>query len=213
MQAEWQGKEIRMTLKSNLSKAEVRTQTQRSRILCAATTCFVQSGFHSASMAKIADTAGMSPGLIYRYFDSKDSIILAIIEQQLEESRSRIQGLQSTDDLTSAVMKFCDTRDCAVENSASATLFLEMSAEAMRNGEIAAALGRYDQAIRTELADWIGRIASLEGHQQGSTTTKERALGLVCLLEGLKFRKTREPDLDHHALRNVIEIMIRSLMN
>ena len=30
-------------------------------------------------MAAIAEVAGMSPGLIYRYFDSKNAIILAII--------------------------------------------------------------------------------------------------------------------------------------
>lgn len=202
-----------MTSKSNLSKAEVRTQTQRSRILCAATVCFVESGFHSASMAKIADTAGMSPGLIYRYFESKNSIILAIIEQQLEESRNKIKSLRSTDDLTSAVIKFCDAQDCAGEDSASATLFLEMSAEAMRNDEIAEALGRYDRAIRTELAGWISRSASWDGQKQSSTIAEERALGLVCLLEGLKIRKTREPDLDRHALKKVIDVMIRSLMN
>ena len=44
-----------------------RGQRQRDRILAAAQQCFITHGFHAASMANIADTAGMSAGLIYRY--------------------------------------------------------------------------------------------------------------------------------------------------
>ena len=52
---------------------KARADAQRSRILAAAEKCFVQQGFHAASMASIATTAGMSPGLIYRYFPGKHS--------------------------------------------------------------------------------------------------------------------------------------------
>src|SRR3546814_14252294 len=41
------------------SKAELRTLAQRERILCAAQKCFVEHGFHAASMASIAETAEM----------------------------------------------------------------------------------------------------------------------------------------------------------
>lgn len=51
-----------------------RAEKQRQRILAAARRCFVERGFHAASMATIADTAEMSQGLIYRYFESKNAI-------------------------------------------------------------------------------------------------------------------------------------------
>ena len=60
-----------------------RSRQQRDRILQAAQQCFIKDGFHAASMANIADTAGMSAGLIYRYFASKSDIILAIIGEEL----------------------------------------------------------------------------------------------------------------------------------
>src|SRR3546814_17854087 len=66
------------------SKAELRTLAQRERILCAAQKCFVEHGFHAASMASIAETAEMSAGLIYRYFENKNAIIMAIVERQLQ---------------------------------------------------------------------------------------------------------------------------------
>ncbi|NMM78326.1 hypothetical protein B2J88_48645 [Rhodococcus sp. SRB_17] len=71
----------------------------RKRILAAAKKCFVEYGFYTASMASIAETAEMSAGLIYRYFESKDAIILAIIEQQLHENRASIARLQSSHDI------------------------------------------------------------------------------------------------------------------
>ena len=64
--------------------AATRAARQRERILDAAENCFIESGFQAASMAHIAQTAGMSAGLIYRYFDSKASIVKAIIERHLE---------------------------------------------------------------------------------------------------------------------------------
>ena len=60
-------------------------QEQRKRILDAAMVCFGRDGFHGASMQKICAEAGMSPGALYRYFPSKESIIAAIVEGERSE--------------------------------------------------------------------------------------------------------------------------------
>ena len=73
------------------SKAQDRAEMQRNRILDAAQHCFIEHGFHAASMASIADTAGMSAGLIYRYFENKSAIILAIVDRQLHLLRDDIR--------------------------------------------------------------------------------------------------------------------------
>ena len=67
-----------------LSRAERRDQ-QTQRILEAAKTCFVRSGFQGASMQQICAEAGMSPGALYRYFSSKEAIIEAICEADRAE--------------------------------------------------------------------------------------------------------------------------------
>ena len=81
------------TKNAPVNKAEERAELQRHRILDAAQHCFIEHGFHAASMASIAETAGMSAGLIYRYFENKNAIILAIIERQLAEARENIAAL------------------------------------------------------------------------------------------------------------------------
>jgi AcrR family transcriptional regulator len=59
--------------------------------------CFIEHGFHAASMANIAEAAQMSAGLMYRYFDNKNAIVLAIVERQLEEKRAGIRQLHSSE--------------------------------------------------------------------------------------------------------------------
>lgn len=195
------------------TKAETRTQAQRDRILSAAQSCFVQRGFHAASMATIAETAGMSPGLIYRYFENKNAIILAIIEHQLDVARRRIRQMRVSDHLAAAIVEYFDQHDADPDNSMSAALFLEMSAEATRDSQIAAAVSRFDVAVRSELSDWLGRARACGGYGLSPDIVAERAFLLVCLIEGLKARKAREPDLDRAFLRRALELFIDALMH
>ena len=80
-----------------------RAEAQRERILCAAQRCFIECGFHAASMASIAETAQMSAGLMYRYFENKSAIVLAIIERQLHEGRTQIAQLHSSSELAASL--------------------------------------------------------------------------------------------------------------
>ena len=62
------------------AKATLRAEQQRARILDAARRCFSERGFQGASIAAIAEAAGMSQGLIYRYFTNKAAIVRAITD-------------------------------------------------------------------------------------------------------------------------------------
>ncbi|MER6547013.1 helix-turn-helix domain-containing protein [Streptomyces sp. NPDC001250] len=55
-----------------------RREAKRAEIVAAARRCFSRDGFHQTSMPDIAAEAGVSAGAPYRYFTSKEEIILAI---------------------------------------------------------------------------------------------------------------------------------------
>ncbi|MEW2305994.1 TetR/AcrR family transcriptional regulator [Streptomyces sp. NPDC006655] len=55
-----------------------RREARRAEIVAAARRCFARGGFHQTSMPDIAAAAGVSAGAPYRYFASKEEIILAI---------------------------------------------------------------------------------------------------------------------------------------
>ena len=62
-----------------------RQSDRRDEILDAAQRCFVRNGFHQTSMQQICAEAGMSPGNLYRYFPSKESLIAGIAERDRAE--------------------------------------------------------------------------------------------------------------------------------
>jgi AcrR family transcriptional regulator len=131
-----------VTLNACPAKDSPRAEAQRERILCAAQKCFIEHGFHAASMANIAETAQMSAGLMYRYFENKSAIVLAIIERQLQDGRAHVARLRTSSDLAADLLDFFE-RWCARDpGSMNAALFLEMNAEATRDPQIAAARRR-----------------------------------------------------------------------
>ena len=186
------------------SPAEERANAQRERILDAAKQCFIGRGFHAASMAAIAETAGMSQGLIYRYFPSKDAIILAIMERQLVDSRAAIHALHGAANFEAAVLKVFTDWCSANPRVMNAALFLEISADAARNPELPAAVHASDLAIRDELARWLAAPCSNGGKGLSPELAPARALMLQCFMEGLATRALREPDLDLELLKVAI---------
>lgn len=201
-----------MSSQASETNAAARTRAQRERILAAAQSCFVESGFHAASMATIAQTAGMSPGLIYRYFENKNAIILAIIEQQLTVARGRIRDLHSSKNLSRRIVDYFEEQEPQDEHSMSYALYLEISAQATRDPQIAEALRRYDVAVSSELGDWLRRSMGERGLDLSNNVISTRALMLLSLIEGLKLRGAREPELDRRMLRNTLDDILDSLV-
>ncbi len=180
---------------------------QRDRILSAAQACFIEHGFHSASMASIAATAEMSAGLIYRYFSSKNEIIVAIIERQLALLRAEITELEGPCDLAEVLADNFGDRCARRAHGLSPALFLEMSAEATRDEAVAAALHEFDVALRADLCAWLQRS---HGCAKGDATAQ--ALALQCFVEGLRVREAREPGLDRDALKAALDVFIPALL-
>ncbi len=194
------------------TKAEARAEAQRERILSAAQQCFIEHGFHAAGIASIADKAGMTASLIYRYFENKNAIILAIVERQLELLRNDIQ-LNHPIDLPAEMIDNYGRACISDGRGMNSALLMEMSAEATRDPQIAAALDHYDTTLRTGLIDWLMRDKQAGGHELPADLAPARALLLQCLFEGLKLRETREPQLDRTlltaALREFVPLLLK----
>jgi AcrR family transcriptional regulator len=195
------------------TKAAERTARQRNRILEAAQECFIRDGFHAASVASIAAAADMSPGLIYRYFDNKNAIILAIIERQLEDKKAIIATLKSDQDLATRLRDlFARWRraDPSVMNPA---LFLEISAQAGRDPQIASAVTDADRASNAALHGWLGEIARERGCNLSRRETRARTLLLQSFIEGLAIRAVRDPGFDAGVLAEALNLLLSSVLS
>src|SRR5947199_1775410 len=67
------------------------TLDRRSQILEAAIVCFAKHGFHQTSMHDISAEAGISVGLIYRYFANKEAVIAAMAERHKNEIQELLE--------------------------------------------------------------------------------------------------------------------------
>ena len=64
--------------------SQAHLDARRQQILDAARARFASHGFAHTSMADIVTESGLSNGAIYRYFTSKDEIVIAVCEQAAE---------------------------------------------------------------------------------------------------------------------------------
>lgn len=182
------------------ARSSERAEAQRGRILAAAEQCFIEHGFHAASMATIAETAGMSPGLIYRYFENKSAIILAIVEHQLELMRRDMQPERDVDLADEIASHYAESR---CERGIRPVLLLEIIAEGTRDPRIGQVLDNVDGVISDRLFHWLER-GGVGKEKMPADQARRRALMLQCLVGGVKLRETRDPDMDRDLMREAL---------
>ena len=193
--------------------AATRAARQRERILDAAERCFIESGFQAASMAHIAQTAAISAGLIYRYFDSKAMIVKAIIERHLEtDGACAIDRLNSSEDVCAAMLDLFDCWQRGDDPKMNAGLFLDLTAECTRDPQIARVVRDKDRLVGDALARVVRRIAQARGVILTNAAARDRSDLLQCLMAGLASRVVRDPKLRRASLKPMLERVIDVLL-
>ncbi len=142
------------------ARAEKR-EAQTVRIMDAARKCFVQSGFRGASMHEICREAEMSPGALYRYFPSKESIIEAIAEADRQADQAMLATMINGPTLIDGFVRAALGHFAMVRERGMAPLFTEIRAESMRNETVREACmkneGQIMQAFHAFLSYGVSR--------------------------------------------------------
>lgn len=168
-----------------------RVENRRRQILDAARACFEQKGFHATSMAEICARAELSPGALYRYFSSKEEIIVAMSEetsfQAIDSLRSKAEDIKSGGNFLDAIhnllMEISDSNFTKDQGA----LCAESISEAMRNPLFAnAASTAYVeyQSLFSQLLE-LGKYQGFVHPQQDVT---ELAAILMAIVDGMVLR-------------------------
>lgn len=75
------------------AQAEQAIDERKEQIKKAALKIFAEKGLAGTKMSMIAEEAGISQGLSYRYFESKDEIFALLVEEAIEESQNAIRDI------------------------------------------------------------------------------------------------------------------------
>lgn len=82
---------------------------RKEKIMQASIQLFVQRGFHNTSTRMIAEQAGVSEGLIFRHFRSKDALLDSLLQQGADEMYQAVAEIISEHDPKDFLSKLVDS--------------------------------------------------------------------------------------------------------
>jgi AcrR family transcriptional regulator len=118
------------------TKDERLHERRKAEILKAAAACFADKGIRQTTMQEICAAAQISPGALYRYFESKEGIIAMLAEAERRANDNLVNYLASSKDVTSALRRALPEIVEELARPSVARLSLEIIAEAARNEDI-----------------------------------------------------------------------------
>ena len=127
--------------------AQTHLDARRQQIVDAARARFASHGFAGTSMADIVTESGLSNGAIYRYFPSKDDIVIAVCEQASDALPTALT--------VKAVKGFLDQIRVLARETGHAQLVAQIYAEAAVTQTLAVIVQRQLSAMRRTVADLL----------------------------------------------------------
>lgn len=165
----------------------------RRRVLDAAALCFTRNGFHATSMQEVCAAARMSPGALYRYFPSKDAIIMAIIEEERAARVALFDGLERAPSFVGGLMEMGRRLFAGELPFVCADLGPEIAVESARNPRLKEMFDAVEEEMNAAM-----RRALVLGQQRGEIATDLDLDHVLLLLQslgdGLLARKALEPE-------------------
>ncbi|MQA87629.1 MAG: TetR family transcriptional regulator [Streptosporangiales bacterium] len=135
---------------------------RRERLLDAALDVFVEKGVDGATVKDIARAAGVTPGLLYHYFESKDALVVALMRERgfLAELRRLLAAAADRPAETVLPELVRNYRRVLAENAGLVSLFFSASST---NRHVRTAMQRFVAEGQRLLTDYLeARVAAGE---------------------------------------------------
>ena len=127
--------------------SQAHLDARRQQIVDAARARFASHGFARTSMADIVTESGLSNGAIYRYFTSKDEIVVAVCEQSSEALPKALTA--------PAIGHFLEYVRARARDTDHARLVAQIYAEAAVSPPLAAVVQKQLAAMRDAITDLV----------------------------------------------------------
>lgn len=189
--------------------AQIQKEEVKQKLLTAASQHFVLYGIKQASMRAIALDANVTVGNVYRYFQNKDDLALAILEQPLKllsqalliESKPLNNKNSTYQDLLDSVNKQIDT---LVESLLNLYMLHQQACIILLNEE------KYYQLVQQWLLEAMRQIVTqwqLEDKGHPQATKQLTKLIAVAILSGIKvgFNDALKQQLEVEQLQYILK--------
>ena len=198
-----------------MSQTQTDTALDRpTQILDAAVVCFAKRGFHQTSMHDISAEAGISVGLIYRYFHNKEAVIAAMADRHKKQIHEILERARQAPNLWESLETLFTAHCGETEPHVTAAFVVDLFAEASRNPRVAELVSGVCETSMSGVTDLIAR--SPEG-KASDLSPREMAELIFAVNDGMLLRgvlrvgqmpsQSREHQLE--VVRNLWRIMFK----
>ncbi len=187
---------------------------RRAQIMAAAIDTIAELGYGQASLARIAETAGTSKGVILYHFGGKDDLMRELVAELTAKGRAYLgPRLEAQPTGTSMLRAYIESNLAFISENRNHVL---ATVEIALNGRSTDGSALYDMSIRETGAT---ALQELLAHFQGTGEFRAdfdplvMALAIRATLDAVPARMARDPglDLDHYGreLADVFQIATR----
>lgn len=127
-------------------------EDRKAKVMQVAIKLFANRGYHETSMQEIADQAGVSKGLLYKYFESKETLLVDVFMENHENMVERAKHI-AIDQLLTPKEKLKKTIEVEFEGILGNKNYFNLITKSLlleRNKHLQPML----QQVRAELLDW-----------------------------------------------------------
>ena len=176
-----------------MSEPRMESATDRpEQILNAAVICFAKRGFHQTSMHDISAEAGISVGLIYRYFENKEAVISAMADRHKAEIHDVLERARQAPSLLESLEILFTAHCCESSPKVQSAFVVDLYAEASRNPQVADLVRDILQTTMDGVTDLIARSPEAEGNAHGLTPNELSEL-IFAVARGMLMRDVLQP--------------------
>lgn len=172
----------------NPTSAE-RGKETRVRLLDAASQLIAEEGWGGVTTRKVAERAGLRPGLVHYHFSTvTDLLIEASLGQVRREVEGSLAALRHEIDPAAGVEQVLMLAEAYTPDDRTTILFTEVLLAATRHQRLRTELAVLIREFRAALADWLRASAGL-------ADADATALVFSALLDGLVLHRLVDPSL------------------
>src|SRR6266542_5672427 len=145
---------------------------RRCQILDAALVCFAKRGFHQTSMHDISAEAGISVGLIYRYFENKEAVISAMADRHKKEISEVLERARQAPSLLESLEILFTAHCCEDAPQVVSAFVVDLYAEASRNPHVADLVRDVLKTAMDGVTELIARATEAQNAEHGLTPSE-----------------------------------------
>lgn len=196
-----------------------RRDDKRARILAAAYEVCQQHGVEAARMEEVAARAGVSKGTLYRYFDSREELLLATILDSYEQSLALLPKLPSAGSAAPGPL-LADHVDALVKVLEAVSPRMNVHYQAWglvaKSPELKSRLYRFLQEFHVDRGrelEAVIRAGQADGAFRRDASATALAEGMQALLSGFLYRANFDPGAaGAPLLRQCLDALLRDLV-